>query len=225
MKLPILKSLAESLVDRDNLVQALQKGDKKAAMDAISSAMKNKKSYNTPAQEFDLEDSQYKQVVNLVRQGDMEKAASIIGASGEYPERGIGADMPKQDRDSAKPGEELQKHLEVYKKIVYSGRPKDAEVDSEFGEASVIFYGIDEKVVSSKMNALGKPYKRYHPGTVDVEIMTDPLVEEEGLLALWIPQRKNRVWSDVHIIVHAVERGKEDEVEQLLRKVFKEYVS
>jgi hypothetical protein len=222
MKLPNLKLLVESLVDRDNLVKALQDGDKEAAMKAISSAMKNKKSYNTPAQEFDLDDSQYKQMVNLVRKGDMEKAASIIGVGGDYPQRGIGADIPPV----GKPGEEIGKHLEVFKKIIYSGRPKDADFVTEYDQVGAIFYGIDKDKVMSGMSALSDPYRKSHPGTVDVDVINDPLVEQgedAGLLTLWIPQGKNRVWHDVHIHLVGSEKGKEHEVETLFRKVFKEY--
>jgi hypothetical protein len=88
MNLPQFKLLVESITDRNALMDAIKSGDKEGAMKAISSLMKNKKVYNTPAQELGVEESEYRTIVNAVRAGDLKKAGEAMGIGDEYTQRG-----------------------------------------------------------------------------------------------------------------------------------------
>lgn len=155
MNLPQFKLLVESITDRNALMDAIKKGDKEAAMKAISSLMRNKRVYNTPAQELGVEESEFRTIVNAVKAGDLKKAGEAMGVGDEYTQRGpfAGQKPARKQFKKANPGEAvymmtLPSPGPGVKQVLFNVNPPlEALMDDEKYEYVVVSQNFQETLI------------------------------------------------------------------------------
>jgi len=82
-----LKILCESLQDVNRLRDALRKNDINGPRKAITQMMRAKRTGFTPAQEMGMKDSEFRNLIKAIQDGDIDTAKGIVLGK-QMPQRG-----------------------------------------------------------------------------------------------------------------------------------------